>query len=687
MLFSPSCLPAWEANKRLSIERSDMKHFNEERRSGLSVSAKISLGFSIVLALHVSIAVLGHYGLSKARRDLETYDALRLQVEKFNEIDRVVGGLQRNVLLFAFTGYQGPEVRAAELQGRLEQLLQGAESVVRGVEQDAIEEMQGHLRAHREIFAAVVVDRANRRRLVNDVLMRYGQDFEQGMNSVAGASATLNVKTAVDAAFRAAQLEAMQFVNAPDSVHVRKAKVNLAKAKKLLTQLESEASGHARQARRATLTAVRGYEEALIQMVQATRGYLHLVNVVLAGESEEFRRLAGEVQAQQTAHVRELATSMAADSRRFQFASNIFSVITILLGILAAWFIGRDVAPPLNAIASTFDGLTSGQQCDTIPALGRRDELGRLAAAAQVFKDKAAETERLLRVAESSQVELNALNQQLASQTELAKTMADEAHLASQAKSEFLARMSHELRTPLNAVIGFSDGMLQRADRHPLNDHQRDRLARISSSGQHLLSLINDVLDIEKVESGRSDTKLSTFEVSTLANEVNGLAEGLMRSKPGVEFLLELPDDIRSLTSDADKVKQILINLVGNAIKFTKQGSVTLRFEQDAEEVRISVQDTGIGIAAGEVDRVFDKFYQVHGASQQSLQGTGLGLALCKAFAHQINGSITAHSALGQGSTFTLTIPRQPPANGSSATASQDAAEDQSRAAELAGLC
>jgi len=138
----------------------------------------------------------------------------------------------------------------------------------------------------------------------------------------------------------------------------------------------------------------------------------------------------------------------------------------------------------------------------------------------------------------------------------------EEAEAANEAKSKFLANMSHELRTPLNAIIGFSQGLLERVDRHPLNDHQKDRLQKINKSGHHLLALINDILDIAKVEAGKTQMEASTFEVAQLAEEIQTIATGLLEDNQQVRFLLKIDPGISSVVSDRDKIKQILINLV-----------------------------------------------------------------------------------------------------------------------------
>ena len=635
-----------------------MNHQHSDRKSkGWSVSSKISLGFLIVLGLHISIAVLSHYGIAKSQKDLATYRQLRREVDRFYEIDRTVAALQRNVLLFAFTGYEGPEQRAEELQNGLDQLLSEAAKSERLGDHNDIQAMQAHLKAHREIFAAVEVDRAKRRKLVNEDMQSHVDEFQNSIVKLLQIPATQKLAEEADAAFTAAQLNVLKFVNGPDSLHFRKAKSDLASTTGYLDRLRKNDDPEVKASVNASIDAVQKYEHAAIQMVQATRGYLHLVNVVLAGESVEFRRLASKLREEQTEHVGQLADSMANDNKHFQSASNLFSIITIVLGIFAAWLIGRDVVPPLNAISETFDGLAKGEKIESIPALDRHDELGRLAMAAQIFKDKAAETERLLKLAESSQQKLNSVNRELARQSDLAEKMAEDATAATLAKSEFLANMSHEIRTPMTAILGFAETLADSAH----NEETQQAIETIQRNGAHLLAIINDILDLSKVESGKLTVERISACPYTLVSEVISLVQ-VKADGAGLKLSSKFNGQIpKSIDTDPTRLRQILINILGNAIKFTEVGGVALNAEliklRDRAIMQFDIIDSGIGMTHEQISRLFQPFCQADSSTTRRFGGTGLGLTISKRLAVMLGGDLTvSHSEVGQGTSFRLTI-------------------------------
>ncbi len=228
--------------------------------------------------------------------------------------------------------------------------------------------------------------------------------------------------------------------------------------------------------------------------------------------------------------------------------------------------------------------------------------------------------------------------------------------IAGQHKSEFLASMSHELRTPLNAIIGFSEVLLEKMFGE-MNEKQEEYLKDIHSSGQHLLSLINDILDLAKVEAGRMELNLATFHLPTaIDNALTLIRERALRH--GISVSAEVDAQLGELNADERKLKQILLNLLSNAVKFTPEGGkIKVGAHLLDDMVEIAVTDTGIGIAPEDHAAVFEEFKQVGKDYTRKAEGTGLGLALTRKFVELHGGTIRVESALGKGSTFTFTLP------------------------------
>ena len=232
-----------------------------------------------------------------------------------------------------------------------------------------------------------------------------------------------------------------------------------------------------------------------------------------------------------------------------------------------------------------------------------------------------------------------------------AKQLAEEANLA---KSAFLATMSHELRTPLNAIIGFTR-IVRRKGKTVLPEKQTDNLTKVLTSADHLLGLINTVLDIAKIEAGRTEITLSTFDPHKLIEMCVHTTQPLIR--PDVELLTNANFTLPSIHSDSEKIKQIILNLLSNAAKFTHEGSITINTFGNESRIAVAVTDTGIGIPEEKLGAIFEEFKQADSSTTREYGGTGLGLSISRHLARLLGGDLTVTSEVEKGSTFTLTIP------------------------------
>jgi signal transduction histidine kinase len=265
--------------------------------------------------------------------------------------------------------------------------------------------------------------------------------------------------------------------------------------------------------------------------------------------------------------------------------------------------------------------------------------------------------EQLKQASDELEQRIQAATSDIAHQNELLRRQAIELEQASVLKSQFLANMSHEFRTPLNAMLGYTSMLLQGVG-GSLEPSAKRHLMRVESNGRHLLTIINEILDISRIEAGRMPLQLSRFDVPMLIAEVRSELEPIiLRSK--LVVTIDFPRNLPPFVSDRQKVKQILLNLLSNALKFTHRGTVVIKARHNRKDrtLTLSVTDNGIGIAPADHQKIFEDFRQLDNSPTRRYGGTGLGLSICRRLAQMLDGKITLRSDVGKGSTFALVLP------------------------------
>jgi signal transduction histidine kinase/CheY-like chemotaxis protein len=338
------------------------------------------------------------------------------------------------------------------------------------------------------------------------------------------------------------------------------------------------------------------------------------------------------------------------------------TILAILITAIAVTMLLRRVTRPLNQLVHATKAISSGDLSTEIPVQSE-DEVGLLASS---FNQMARDLQANIDAKDRYAGELAKLNVELEdkvrARTQELEAANRELHTANlkireadRLKSEFLANMSHELRTPMNAIIGFTRLVRRKSvDLLPLK--QRENLEKVEISATQLLALINDILDLSKIEAGKMSVNLMPFDVAPLVDTCFATVES-MAEEGKVRLLKVMPDDLPEVLSDQDKLKQIIINLLSNALKFTQEGEVKLSAAVEDASLRIAVSDTGIGLSPDALEYIFDEFRQADGSSTREHGGTGLGLSITKKLIHLLGGTIAVSSVEGKGSTFTVTLP------------------------------
>ncbi len=343
-----------------------------------------------------------------------------------------------------------------------------------------------------------------------------------------------------------------------------------------------------------------------------------------------------------------------------------FSALIVAISIIFAVLSYMNFARPISQLAEATHRVSQGDFNEhiglTLPAFVPGDELIDLSdnfnSMTATLNDLYTGLER--RVAERTeelQTERNKLQQ---ASIELAEAR-DAALEANRAKSAFMANMSHELRTPLNAIIGYSNLVIA-GTYGEINDKQTDRLTRVMDNGQHLLALINDVLDLSKIEAGKMEVYLESFDLGEMLDTIVRTGHTLMEKNQN-KLISDMDPTLGQMYSDITKIRQVLFNLLSNAAKFTDKGTVTLRVQATQEDgrdgVMFAVTDTGIGMTAAQMDKVFQEFTQADISTTRKYGGTGLGLAITRRFCEMLGGYIGLESEEGAGSTFSVWLPRR----------------------------
>jgi signal transduction histidine kinase/DNA-binding response OmpR family regulator len=363
----------------------------------------------------------------------------------------------------------------------------------------------------------------------------------------------------------------------------------------------------------------------------------------------------------------DLSESMRDNYQHYLEMVVIVELMVLLLATVLSLVMQRNISRPILSLAGTARKVAETNDFSLRADKRGNDEVGQLAQAFNTMLQRLQDHDTQLQQAHRKLAEAN-LNLEkkveertadLVRATAEAHDALEAAEMANQAKSAFLANMSHELRTPLNAIIGYSEMLMEEAEDLE-EDHISTDLRKVHSAGKHLLALINDILDLSKIEAGKMDLYLETFDIPTMVREITATIAPLVEKNEN-RLEVQCATSLGAMHADQTKVRQVLFNLLSNACKFTNQGTITLKVDrhhtQDGEWMDFCVRDTGIGMTPEQLGRIFQAFTQADSGTTKKFGGTGLGLVISRHFCQMMGGDVTVESEHSKGSLFHVRLP------------------------------
>ena len=587
----------------------------------LSIKVRIIFGFGITIGLLFLMVLLVENGNRQAEQNISAYDELSNLVEIISEVDRKVLQLQKMVLIYSSSGHESSVRQAHKIRTELEHLFQELNAYEQINQHEVVYQKMLDLKTrYFEVYDRAVEDR-QRRVLLMDKLIISGVDSPKHI----GENVKLNQSLVH---FLHADQHAMRFGMNPDSTEVELAKRHLHQAEQYLIEQKVSESDPGNL----LLKKTNEYRNDFLQMVQSTRGYLFLFNVVMAGQSAEFTRQSNDLRKMVLKEQAELLKQFKRRAQDLRIANFSIAAVALLVGLGVAWYIGRGIANPIKSMTLTLNALAKGDQAAEIPMSGYKDELGQMAAAAQVFKEKNQQTEALL-------------EQSLATETRL-KEQTSNLERANAELEQFAYVASHDLQEPLRMVASYVQ-LLAEEYGDSINEEAHEFIGFAAEGAKRMQVLINDLLSLSRV--GRSDAQI---ELVDLEEAYRVAFSAVQHRLDDVNHAIEI-GALPEVRGFEHLIVQVIQNFLTNAIKYRKPDGkleINISVEESADMWILRCRDNGIGIEAAHTQKIFKIFQRLH--SRNKFEGSGVGLAIVQKIANQHEGYVWVESEPGVGSTF-----------------------------------
>lgn len=588
----------------------------------MKISTRILLAFGVVMSLMAGMAALNHRTSEQSQRQIADYDENLALLLTVHQLDNQVLELQRSTAIFATTGRPSLARRVERIDGTIQATLEAVKGNASDSEQ-AMHERLAELRSgYMEAFGRLAEDRGRRDELLASCRER-GAEISARLEALANSGVDL---PHAEEAFASAERSIMSYAESPDSAAVLSAKADLRRSAEII-----------REAGDTTLEdALADYEATFLQMVQAVRGYLFLANVVLAGQAAELTRNTAEFRDRFQASTSELLSQTGRAAERTRTLNSALIFVALVLGLAVSGAVGRSITSQVDDITQTLAGLAAGEQVGSIPGLERSDEIGEMAAAAQVFKERNQQTEELLELSRQRGAQL--------------QKQARDLELANAELAQFAYVASHDLQEPLRMVASYVQ-LLGQEYEDRLDEDAREYIGFASEGARRMQALINDLLDLSRV--GRTAARIAPVDTVRL---VDSVCRDLHRLLEDAEARVEV-GQLPVVSAYESLLRQAVQNFLTNAIKYRREGvppHIEVTAEECAEGWVLSFADNGIGIDPRHSERIFKVFQRLH--TRAEYEGSGMGLAIVKKIAEQHNGRVWVERNGEHGSVFRFLV-------------------------------
>lgn len=617
----------------------------------MKIGIRIGLSFVIVLIVFIATSVFNLNVFSQSEASFSHYANVSADTIKIFETERQVSELQRIILIYSNTGNKGIINRAKKTH---QVLIDNLYDVKNSVDDEKIllilDSMINELNDYGEGIEVLVETREHRDRLINEEMKQLADESSalvKKIKDIAKHTHDIDVEEKVylvSEQLLVAQVNAVSFFSNRQYALKAKAKESLNKAKENTIALqEHERTSVELKALAAVLkNNISAYEKIFHQTLQATRGYLALINIVMAGEAAEFTAQSRNLKLSTLSTLEQLTVLTKKRLGAAQEMTYVVTFVAVSIGFLLAFFTSRSLSIPIRDIAGTFEQLVDGQHNTEIPGLERGDEIGQLATAANVFKAMSERTEKILEKSQILGNELRLREGQLKSQTEALQKSNDEL-------DNFAYIASHDLKSPLRAIDNLSKWVKEDCE-DILPEESREHLTKMQERIKRMEGLLSDLLNYSRV--GRVDVAIEAVSVEVLVGNVIDLI-----SKPD-GLVIHVDQGLPEITCQVSPLQQVFLNLLTNAINYNDKDEGVIEVSSQALNenfIEFRVSDNGPGIDPKFHERIFQMFQTLQ--SRDVVESSGMGLAIIKKVIEGQGGEIRVESAVGEGCVFVFSWP------------------------------